>query len=113
MKRGLYFALASRKQKLQKRAHAPGPGCFVVFAAFDALVVQIVAEMPAFLQEHIAKLFDIVDDARAFPRADVEPDARARVDVSSFRETMHHLLVPPNGRGERGNPSKDVRKLQT
>ncbi len=56
---------------MQKRTDPLGPSRFVVLAAFHALVVQVAAELPAFLQEHIAELFDILHDARAFPRANV------------------------------------------
>src|SRR5580692_1943765 len=109
---GLYFGLAGRIQELKKRTDAPGPSGFVVLAAFDALVVQVLAELPALLQEHVAKLFDVLHDARTFARADVQPDTRARTDVRSCREAMHHLLVPPNGRRESGKFSEDVRKPQ-
>src|ERR1700675_3386543 len=109
---GLYFGLAGRIQELQKGTDAPSPGGFVVLAAFDALVVQVLAELPAFLQEHVAKLFNVLHDARAFACADVQPDTRARMDVRSCCEAMHDLLVPPNGRRERGKFSENVRKPQ-
>src|SRR5580700_413649 len=110
---GLYFGLAGRIQELQKGTDTLGPSGFVVLAAFDALVMQVAAELPAFLQKHVAKLFDVLDYARAFACADVQPDARARIHVSSSCETMHDLLVPPDGRRERGEFSKNVRKLET
>jgi hypothetical protein len=56
---------------LQKGTDALGPSGFVVLAAFDALVVQVAAELPTFLQKHVAKSFDVLDDARAFACADV------------------------------------------
>ena len=52
-----------------------------MFAALDALVVEVVAERPAFLDEDVAELLDVGDDARAFFCADVEPDCGMRVDA--------------------------------
>jgi len=65
-----------RDTRIAKGADALGPGGFVVPGAFDTLVMEVLAELPAILQEHVAKFFDIVNDARAFVRTDVEPDAR-------------------------------------
>ena len=59
-------------QEFEYAADALGPGPLVVFAAFDALVVEVVAQRPAFLDENVAELLDVGDDARALLRADVE-----------------------------------------
>jgi hypothetical protein len=48
-----------------------GPGGFVVFGAFDAFVVEVLAFAPAFFQEEVAELFYIRDDLGAFAGADV------------------------------------------
>ena len=40
---------------MQEWADAPRPGGFVVLGAFDALVIEIFAEPPAFLQKDVAK----------------------------------------------------------
>src|ERR1700723_3010481 len=92
---GLYFGLAGRIQELQKGTDALGPSGFVVLAAFDALVVQVLAELPAFLQEHLTKLFDVLSKAPPFAYPNVQPDAGARTAVRSRREAMHDLVVPP------------------
>src|SRR5580700_9448575 len=110
---GLYFGLPGRIQKLKEWTDPLGPSGFVVFGAFDALVVQVAAELPAFLQKHVAKLLHVLHDPRAFARADVEPDHGKWIYVGGLCETMHYALVPPDGRGERGNPSKYLRKLET
>ena len=91
---------------MQKGPDALGPGGFVVLCAFDALVVEVAVELPAFLQQDVAKVFDVLDDARAFARADVQPDARARIDICGFGEAVHDALVPPDGWRKRGNLSK-------
>src|SRR5260370_31900764 len=80
LERGLYSGLARGIQELQKRADAPRPGRFVVLRAFNDLVMQIVAELPAFFEQHVAKLLDLRNNARTFARADVEPDARPTLD---------------------------------
>ncbi len=78
---GLYFGLPSGIQESKEWTDALGPSRFVVLAAFHTLVVQVLAELPAFLQEHVAKLLNVLDDARAFPCADVQPDTGVRMDV--------------------------------
>src|SRR5580700_2271067 len=93
---GLYFGPAGRIQELQKGTDTLGPSGFVVLAAFDALVVQVAAELPTFLQKQVAKLFDVLDDARALACADVQPDRRTRIHDSSRCEAMHDLVVPPD-----------------
>src|SRR5690242_7574837 len=93
---GLYFALAGRKQELQERPDALGPRCFVVLAAFCALVVQVVTLSPALLHEYVSELFNLMHDARAFACADIEPDPRARLNDGSLRKSVHHVLVPPD-----------------
>src|SRR5579864_1553095 len=94
--RGLYSAGASGIQKSQKRADAFGPESFAVLSAFDALVVQIVLEPPAFFEKQVTKSFDILHDARSFARADVQPNARLRFDTHRLHETVDDELVPPN-----------------
>jgi hypothetical protein len=49
IERGLYSGLPRGIQESQKRRDALRPGCFVVLRAFDALVVQVLAGLPAFL----------------------------------------------------------------
>src|SRR5580692_2086419 len=85
---GLYFGLTDRIQELQERRDSLRPGGFVVLGAFHALVMQVAAELPSFLQEYVAKLFDVLDDARAFACANVEPDHGARIYICSLREAM-------------------------
>src|SRR6267378_5550049 len=94
--RGLYCGLRRGVQELQERADALGPGGFVVLCAFDTLVVEVFAELPTFLQEDVAKLFNVGHDARAFLGADVEPDSRAGLDRSGDGEAMDDALVPPD-----------------
>src|SRR5580704_2640434 len=93
-------------QEFEYAADALGPGPLVVFAAFDALVMEVVAERPAFLDEDVAKLLDVGDDARAFLGADVEPDRGMRIDARGRGEAIDDALVPPNRRRERGDFSK-------
>jgi hypothetical protein len=93
---------------LQEWTNALGPGGFVVLSAFDALVVKVLAHLPPILQEEVAKLFDIVNDARAFLCTDVEPNARAGLDGRTRCEAMNYALIPPNGRRERCETAKDM-----
>src|SRR5215468_1266257 len=79
--RELYVDLSCGKQKSQKRSDAQGPSRFVVLGALHALVVQVATELPALLQEHVAKLLDVRHDAWPLPRADIQPDTRARTDL--------------------------------
>src|SRR6266852_658997 len=110
--RGLYCGLRRGIQELQKWADALGPGGFVVPGAFDALVMEIFAELPAILQEHVAKFLDIVNHARAFVRTDVEPDARARLDGSGGGEAMNDALIPPHGWRKSCQPAEALRIFQ-
>src|SRR5258708_3955847 len=80
LERGLYSGLARGIKKLEERADALRPGEFVVLRAFNDLVMQIVAKLPAFFEQHIAKLLDLRNNARTFAGADVQPDARPRFD---------------------------------
>ena len=98
---------------MQERADALRPGRFVVLGAFDALIVQAVTELPAFFEEHIAEFLDFLHDARAFARANVQPNARAGLDDGCPGKSMNDVLVPPDGRRERGDFSKDGRMLET
>src|SRR5277367_2398491 len=77
------IALPRREKELQKGADAGGPGGFVVLGAFDAGVVEVAVVLPAFVEQDVAEFFDVVDDARTFAGADVQPDARAGLDGSS------------------------------
>src|SRR4029077_15788670 len=112
VERGLYSGFARGIQKLQKRADAGGPGRLVSLGAFDALVVQVALELPALCEEDVAEFLDLRNDARTFTRADIQPNARPGFDDRSAREAENHLLVPPDGRRERGDFSKDARMLQ-
>ena len=67
--------LAGGKEKFEERADAFGPGGFVVFGAFDALVMEIPADSPAFVEERVAEAFHVVHDTRALAGADIQPDA--------------------------------------
>src|SRR5260221_4793867 len=107
--RGLYCGLRCGIQELQERADALGPGSFVVLGAFYALVIEVFAGLPAFLQEDVAILLDVLNDAGAFLRADVEPDARTRLDVRGSSGTVKDALIPPYGRRESGDTTEDLR----
>src|SRR6267378_2110319 len=99
-------------QKLEKWADPLCPGCFVVLGALDAFVAQVDAEPPAFFEKHVAESLDFVHDALAFARADVQPDARVRLDGIRLSKTVNSELVPPHGGRERGNLSKNARMPQ-
>jgi hypothetical protein len=94
--RGLYCGLRRGIQELQKWADALGPGGFVVLGAFDALVRKVFAELPTLLNEDVAKLFNLWNDAGAFIGANVEPNAWARLDWSGGGEAMDYTLIPPD-----------------
>ena len=111
--RGLYCGLRRWIQKLQERADALGPRGFIVLCAFDTLVGEIFAELPTFLKEDVAKLFNIGDDAGTFFGADVKPDSRAGFDRSSGGEAMDHTLIPPYRWRERCEPTEDLRMFQS
>jgi hypothetical protein len=98
---------------LQDGAYALGPGGFVVFGAFDAFVVEVLALAPAFFQEEVAELFYVLDDAGAFARADVEPDAGAGVRVGSGGKAQDYALIPPDRGGERGNFAEGLRVFES
>src|SRR6266446_3601869 len=112
LERGLYSGLARGVQKLQKRPDALGPGRLVVLGAFDSFVVQVAIKFPAFFEEHVTEFLDFVHDARAFARADVQPDARAAFHNRSVCKTVDHVLVPPDGGREGGNFPKNARMLE-
>src|SRR5258708_9430210 len=110
--RGLYSGLARGIQELQKRSDALRPSRFVVLRAFDALVVQVAPKAPAFFEEHVTELLDVLHDARAFARTNVQPDARAGLHDLGLSETQDDELVPPDGQRQRGDFSKNTRMLQ-
>ena len=83
---------------MQERANTLGPGGFIVFGAFDAFVMQILVEPPAFADENVAETFDVVHNARAFARANVEPDARKGFHSCRGSKPQDHALVPPDRR---------------
>src|SRR5580698_9183694 len=74
--------------------------------------MEVVAERPAFLDEDVAKLLDVGDDARAFLGADVEPDRGMRVDARGGGETIDDALIPPDRRRERGDFAEGLRELE-
>src|SRR5579863_5719191 len=84
-----------------------------MFGAFHAGVVEILTQTPAFLEQNITELLDVLHDARPFASAGIEPDARAGKDARRFREASDHALVPPDRRRERRELSKSARQLQT
>ena len=88
---------------MQKGSDTLRPRGFVVFRAFDALVVQVPPELPAFGEEHVTEFLHVAHDARAFARADVEPNPRARLNDGGLGKAMNYAVVPPDGRRERGN----------
>src|SRR5260370_1995125 len=113
VERGLSSGLARGIKKLEERADALRPGSFVVLRAFDDLVMQILSELPAFCEKHVAEFFDLRHDARTFARADIQPDARARLDHCSARKAVNYLVVPPHRWGERRNLPEDARMLES
>src|SRR5712692_2695070 len=99
LERGLYSGLARGIQELQKRRDALCPGHFIVLRAFDALVVQVVLQPPAFFEEHVTEALNFLRDARAFARADIQPDARAGFhqtdgERAAIRPKMRECLSP-------------------
>src|SRR6266851_5587391 len=111
--RGLYSGLAPRIQELQKGSDTLRPGGFVVFRAFDALVVQVPLELPAFGEKHVTEFVHLTHDARAFARADVEPNPRARLNDGGLGKAMNYAVVPPYGRRECGNFPENARMLES
>src|SRR5580692_10831066 len=71
---GLYPSLADRKQKLEKRADALRPGILVVLAAFDALILQVAAELPALAEQNVAESLHIIDYSWTFAGPNIQPD---------------------------------------
>src|SRR5216684_1064179 len=111
--RGLYSGLAHRIQELQKGSDTLRPRGFVVFRAFDALVVQVPLELPAFGEKHVTEFLHLAHDARAFARADVEPNPRARLNDGGLGKAMNYAVVPPYGRRECGNFPENARILES
>src|SRR5260370_21901794 len=112
VERGLYSGIARVIQELQKRSDALRPSRFVVLRVFDAVAVQVVPSPPAFFEEHVAEFLDVLHDARVFASANVQPDARAGLHDRGLSKTVDDELVPPDGRRERGDFSKNARMLQ-
>ena len=84
-----------------------------MFRAFDALVAQVLPELPAFGEEHVTEFLHLAHDARAFARADVEPHPRARLNDGGLGKAMNYAVVPPDGRRERGNFPENARMLES
>src|ERR1700687_1742271 len=53
-----------------------------------------------------------MDGAWAFPGANIEPDARARLNAGGLNKTVNDELVPPDRRRERGNLAKHARMFE-
>src|SRR5260370_34791089 len=106
--RGLYSGLARGIQELQKRSDALRPSRFVVLGAFDTLVVQVVAQAPAFFEEHVTEFLDVLHGARAFTWADVQQDARAGLHGCCAGKTADDELVAPAGGRKSGGFSKQA-----
>src|SRR5260370_29578580 len=113
IERGLYSALARGIQELKKRPDALRPSRLVVLRAIDALVVQVALELPAFFEKHVAEPIHFLDDALAFARADIQPDARAMFEGCRAGKSMNDVLIPPDGGGEGGDFPKNARMLET
>jgi hypothetical protein len=109
---GLWIGRDGWVEELEDAADALRPGGFVVFAAFYAFVVEVLALAPAFFEEDIAELFYVLDDTRALFRADIEPDRGPGLDRRGGGKTVNHALVPPDGRGESGDLAEQLRIFQ-
>src|ERR1700722_9267693 len=104
--------IASRKEKLEKRADAAGPGVFVVLGVGDQFEMQVAVGLPATGDERITEGVDVIHGADAFFGAGVEPDARAGRQRSFGDETEDGALVPPDRRRQDGKFAEDVRIFQ-
>src|SRR5215471_1518569 len=103
---------AGGKEKLQEGADALGPSGFVVFAAFDALVVEVGFELPALADEDVAEALSVLYGTATFACAGVEPDARMRRGARCGSKAQNDALVPPDGRRKRGDAAKDLGHFQ-
>src|ERR1700730_13965034 len=104
--------LPRRIQKLEKGTDALRPGGFIMLRAFDALVVQVLSELPAFFEKHVTKFLYVLHDALALACADVQPDAWSRLNCSRLSETVNDKLVPPYGGRQGGYLSKHARMFE-
>ena len=93
---------------MEEGADTLGPSGFVVFGAFDALVVEVLFELPALVDENVAEALDVFDGAAAFTGAGIEPDARVRKGRGGLGEAKNHALIPPDGRGKGGDTAEDL-----
>src|ERR1700716_1699353 len=97
---------------MANRSDALRPRGFIVLRTFYTLVVQVAIKLPSFSQQHVAEIFYITQDLGSFASADVQPNARSRLDLSHRRKTVHHPLVPPHRRRKCRQPAKYPRELQ-
>src|ERR1700722_4218700 len=95
-KSGLYAGLSGREEKSQKWIHAQGPGRFVVLAALNFAVTQVVAFLPSAMDQRVAKPSHIVNFVRAFLRPGVEPHTWPRFDACARNVTHNPSLIPPH-----------------
>ena len=109
---GLCFGIGCWVEEFEHAADALRPRGFVVLAAFYSLVVKVLVFAPAFVEEDIAELFYVLDDAGTFFGSDIEPNRWARLDRRGGGKTVNHALVPPDGRGECGDLAEQLRILQ-
>src|SRR5262249_29776813 len=93
---GLYVELAGWEEKSQERPHSQRPGCLIMLRAFYPLIVQVFVQAPTLLEKHVAELLHVRNNPRTFPSADIQPDLRPRVHLSSRGKSRHHALVPPH-----------------
>src|SRR5258707_5384187 len=83
-----------------------------MLSALNFAVAQVVAFLPAAMDQGVAKLSHIVNLTRAFLRAGVKPHARPWFDASP-RDVIHNpALVPPHRRRQRGDPAEYLAVLQ-
>ena len=102
-------AVSRREQRAQHVAGPPGPVRFRVLAAGDLAVVQVAAEAPAVAQQDVLQHARVMEHARPFVRAGVEPDRRRRGGPSSAARALEDApAIPPQRRRQRRDAPEDV-----
>ena len=101
------------KKKAKQGADALCPRPFIVRSAGDVLVVQIDVRAPAVRFQTPFQEVSIGKSASALCIADIEPDSGSMIQSNFIDITDDALVIPPYGRRKHGEPTEDVRILQS
>ena len=104
--------LTSGEEELEDFTEAGGPGVFVVQAARNPEVAEVLAVAPAALAKAGVEKIAVAQVAQTFRGAHVQPDAQRGHGAGVVDEEEDAALVPPDTGGQHGKLSEDIRVME-